>query len=98
MPYKRIEVSFAVDLYEEGYTDAEMAKKLGVTPSGVVDWRRRMGLPPNKKRDRRKLTPLERDAAEAKKRGMTYGQYKASQTIGTTEGQYKPGYKRKGKK
>ena len=67
---------FAMELYRHGLTDAEIAKQSGVYVKTVSKWRNRMGLPANKKR-RLKMSPLARDAAEARRLGLTYGQYKA---------------------
>ena len=67
---------FAMELYRRGLTDAEIAKQSGVYVKTVGKWRNRMGLPANKKR-RLKMSPLARDAAEARRLGLTYGQYKA---------------------
>ena len=67
---------FAMELYRSGLTDAEIAKQSGVYVKTVGKWRNRMGLPVNKKR-RLKMSPLARDAMEARRLGLTYGQYKA---------------------
>ena len=67
---------FAMELYSRGLTDAEIAKQSGVYVKTVSKWRNRMGLPANKKR-RLKMSPLARDAVEARRLGLTYGQYKA---------------------
>lgn len=67
---------FAMELYRRGLTDADIAKQSGVYVKTVSKWRNRTGLPANKKR-RLKMSPLARDAAEARRLGLTYGQYKA---------------------
>ena len=71
---------FAMELYLHGLTDAEIAKQSGVYVKTVSKWRNRMGLPVNKKR-RLKMSPLARDAAEASRQGLTYGQYKAKSYV-----------------
>lgn len=38
----------AMRLYEEGWTDAEIANDIGLKASTVGTWRRRAGLSPNK--------------------------------------------------
>ena len=71
---------FAMELYRRGLTDAEIAKQSGVYVKTVGKWRNRMGLPANKKR-RLKMSPLARDAMEARRLGLTYGQYKAQSYV-----------------
>ena len=71
---------FAMELYRRGLPDAEIAKQSGVYVKTVSKWRNRMGLPANKKR-RLKMSPLARDAAEARRLGLTYGQYKAQSYV-----------------
>ena len=71
---------FAMELYRRGLTDAEIAKQSGVYVKTVGKRRNRMGLPANKKR-RLKMSPLARDAAEARRLGLTYGQYKAQSYV-----------------
>ena len=72
---------FAMELYRHGLTDAEIAKQSGVYAKTVGKWRNRMGLPPNKAKRRRKLSSLSSDAAEARRLGLTYGQYKAQSYV-----------------
>ena len=62
---------FAMELYRRGLTDAEIAKQSGVYVKTVGKWRNRMGLPANKKR-RLKMSPLARDAMEARRLGLTH--------------------------
>ena len=68
---------FAMELYRCGLTDAEIAKQSGVRSRAVCNWRNKLGLPPNKAKRQGKLSPLIRDAMEARRLGLTYGQYKA---------------------
>ena len=67
---------FAMELYSHGLTDSEIAKQIGVRSETVCKWRNKLGLPANKKH-RLKMPPLARDAMEARRLGLTYGQYKA---------------------
>lgn len=81
----------AFEYYKAGKTDAEIAEDCGVCRETVKNWRKRNGLTLNRTkgvREKSNLTPLERDAIEARKLGLTYGQYKA--------GQYLAQQKRKG--
>ena len=71
---------FAMELYRRGLTDAEIAKQSGVRSGAVCKWRNKLGLPANKKR-RLKMSPLARDAAEARRLGLTYGRYKAQSYV-----------------
>ena len=72
---------FAMELYRRGLTDAEIAKQSGVLSGAVQKWRNKLGLPPNKAKRREKLSPLARDAMEARRQGITYGQYKAQSYV-----------------
>ena len=72
---------FAMELYSRGLTDAEIAKQSGVLSGAVCRWRNKLGLPPNKAKRRRKLSSLSSDAAEARRLGLTYGQYKAQSYV-----------------
>ena len=72
---------FAMELYRRGLADAEIAKKSGVRSGAVCKWRNKLGLPPNKAKRRRKLSSLSSDAAEARRQGLTYGQYKAQSYV-----------------
>ena len=76
-----IDHEFAMELYRRGLTDAEIAKQSGVLSGAVQKWRNKLGLPPNKAKRREKLSPLARDAMEARRLGLTYGQYKAQSYV-----------------
>ena len=76
-----IDHEFAMELYRRGLTDAEIAKQSGVLSGAVQKWRNKLGLPPNKEKRREKLSPLARDAMEARRQGLTYGQYKAKSCV-----------------
>ena len=74
---------YAMMRYKEGATDQEIAEETGVCKDTVTLFRKRNSLPPNRKKKvekpkpERKLSPLARDVAEARRQGMNYGQYKA---------------------
>ena len=73
---------YAMMRYKEGATDQEIAEETGVCKETVALFRKRNFLPPNRKKvekqkPERKLSPIARDNAEARKHGMSYGQYKA---------------------
>ena len=72
---------FAMELYLHGLADAEIAKQSGVRSGAVCKWRNKLGLPPNKEKRRGKLSSLARDAMEARRLGLTYGQYKAQSYV-----------------
>ena len=79
---KFLNQEYAMMRYNEGATDQEIAEETGVTKYTVCQFRKRNSLPPNRKKaekqkPERKLSPLARDNAEARKHGMNYGQYKA---------------------
>ena len=73
---------YAMMRYKEGATDQEIAQETGVCKYTVSAFRKRHLLPANSKKEQkpkteRKLSPLIRDAVEARRQGLTYGQYKA---------------------
>lgn len=69
----------AMELYDNGLCDREIAKETGSSVAAVGDWRRRMGLPPNKtKPPVHEISPISRDARAAGG-GHLYGKYKAAQ-------------------
>ena len=79
---KFLNQEYAMMRYKEGATDREIADETGATVYTVYQFRKRNSLPPNRKKvekqkPERKLSPLARDNAEARKHGMNYGQYKA---------------------
>lgn len=67
---------YALYVYNQGYTDEQIADRLGSNVRAVERWRKFMGLEKNE-RSRENLSKLERDAIAARKAGLTYGQYKA---------------------
>ena len=70
----------AMDLYQKGLSDKEIAEEMGAFVTNVGDWRRSAGLMPNKRRTPvDKMSRLSREAFEARKNGMNYGAYKAQQ-------------------
>lgn len=48
-------IAAALELYNRGYTDAEISRELGVTRKRVFSLRRRRGLPANIPRSRREV-------------------------------------------
>lgn len=88
---KKIDEAKCWSLYNAGKTDLEIATECGLHINTVNSWRKRNGLPVNRgaARRRRKLTQLEKDAIEARKAGMTYGQYKAQQILVVVGGKIK---------
>ena len=72
----------ALEMYQQGCTDLQIADAVGVSKSTISNWRSQHGLPPNtgttKDKNHRK-SKLSLDAAEAKAAGMNYGQWKALQ-------------------
>ena len=77
---KFLNQEYAMMRYNEGATDQEIAEETGVTKYTVCQFRKRNFLPPNRKKaekpkPERKLSPLARDVAEARKHGMNYGEY-----------------------
>lgn len=75
-----LDQEYAMMRYKEGATDQEIAQEANVCRGTVSAFRKRNSLPPNRKKKEkqkpgRKLSPLSRDAAEARKHGMNYGEY-----------------------
>ena len=67
----------AMELYNMGYTDQEIAKQLDCVKETVRNWRNRNNLVKNK--EKKSLVEL---AAEAKAHGMTYGEYMVAKREG----------------
>lgn len=75
----RLDSEHAMELYNKGLCDKEIAQTIGMTVQTVGDWRRRMGLPANKgKPPVHEISPISRDARAAGG-GHLYGKYKAQQ-------------------
>lgn len=79
---KFLNQEYAMMRYNEGATDQEIAEETGVSKYTVALFRKRNNLPPNRRKEKkqkpdRKLSPLARDVAEARRQGLNYGQYKA---------------------
>lgn len=77
---KFLNQEYAMMRYNEGATDNEIAEETGVSKCTVALFRKRHLLPANNKKEQkskteRKLSPLARDNAEARKHGMNYGEY-----------------------
>lgn len=71
----------ALEYYNRGMTDKEIADNCGVKVKTIAAWRRSMGFLANAQSSAKKQeqSPLVRDTIAARKLGMTYGQYKAQQ-------------------
>lgn len=72
----------AMELYDQGCTDLQIADATGAAKSSIATWRREKGLPPNtgvKKDKTGRKSQLAIDAEEARKAGMNYGAWKALQ-------------------
>ena len=67
----------AMELYNMGYTEQEIAKQLDCVKETVRNWRNRNNLAKNK--EKKSLVEL---AAEAKAHGMTYGEYMVAKREG----------------
>ena len=67
----------AMELYNMGYTDQEIARQLDCVRQTVRNWRNRNNLAKNKEKN-----PLVELAAEAKAHGMTYGEYMVAKREG----------------
>lgn len=79
-PNKKLNEVRARELYDRGLSDSEIGEIMGAPRSTVATWRLRAFLPCNtkKKKAARKLSPIAAVNAEARRRGMTYGQYAAA--------------------
>lgn len=88
---RRIDYAKVSELYWEGASDREIADAFKCAPRTISEWRQRQKLPANAghgkpieikpAKKQRQITPLEQDAIDARKAGMTYGQYKAQQYL-----------------
>ena len=69
----------AMHWYNMGLNDREIAEKCGVRRQSVVNWRTKTLLPPNatKRVKRVSMTPLDWDACQARKHGVTYGEWRS---------------------
>jgi uncharacterized protein YjcR len=73
----------AMELYQMGMNDAEMAKKLEVSTCTVSNWRKRHSLRANylisrKPKKPETMSKLVQDSVLCRKVGMTYGEWKAN--------------------
>lgn len=86
-PHGRIDKKIACSLWEQGFTDAEIAGAFGVAKTSVAEWRRKNGLKPNAKRPKQNEETLDcaqriaATNAEARAHGMTYGQLMAARAM-----------------
>lgn len=79
---KKLDPELAMELYDEGLNDPQIAEEMGVSKGTVFNWRKSIGLDPHCKANGKKPqshSNPSKDAFEAHKLGMTYGQYKATQ-------------------
>lgn len=85
---KYIDPVIARRLYEQGYCDQQIADRLGIARETVKEWRRRNDLPGHKRLFKEEVvevkhvSTLNELAAEAKRLGMTYGQYMVARKEG----------------
>lgn len=78
-PRVMLDYERAMHWYNMGMIDREIAEKCGVARQAVVNWRTRTCLPPNATKRGRKvsMTLLEWDAVQARKHGVTYGEWRS---------------------
>lgn len=79
----------AKKLYDEGYSDQQIAEECDVSQDTVGSWRRRNGLAvhkaPRKARKKKHKTTLAELVAEARAHKMSYGQYMAMRNGGKND-------------
>ena len=78
----RVDPVKARKMYDKGFCDPDIAEKLGVSRDAIREWRKRNGLEghkasPKPKKPKKYSSNLVAMAVEAKKHGMSYGQYMA---------------------
>ena len=79
-----LDTNLALKLYNMGLTDKEIAHCCGVDMSNVCRWRHVHGLRYNREGEERAMGAMEQltiDAVEARRLGMTYGQYMAQKAF-----------------
>ncbi len=67
----------AMRFYRMGLNDNEIAERCSVRRQAVANWRCRSCLPSNSSKPARKITPLEWEAVQARKHGVTYGEWRS---------------------
>lgn len=74
----RFDEKKALELYEQGKRDAEIAQAVGACKSSVYYWRMRRKLPSKhiRKKPPKPVSKLSIDAMAARNAGMTYGAWK----------------------
>ena len=81
LPRAPVDEDAAMSAYLTGKTDFEIAKAIGCDLVSVADWRRRVGLNPNRAKRVAKGQTYELPAAAveaaARAAGLTYGQYQS---------------------
>lgn len=82
----RLNKERALELYNKGYCDQQIADECDASVGSVREWRRRIGLPGHrvlyKKKTKKRESTLVELAAEAKAHGMSYGEYMAARREG----------------
>ncbi len=77
-PSATLDCERAMRFYRLGMIDREIAQRCGVSSQAVANWRCRSCLPSNAARPTGTaiITPLDWDAAQARKHGVTYGEWR----------------------
>jgi len=57
-PRGKLDKGKALELYQQGMTDTEIANRLDASYKTVAGWRERSGMPPNQGNDRERRRPL----------------------------------------
>ena len=82
---KCLDTERAKELYDKGYCDQQIADICGVSRDAVNVWRRKNKLvghkAPHKEKKKKESTLVEM-AVEAKKHGMSYGEYMVAKREG----------------
>lgn len=80
MAQKKLDRSLAMELYRQGKTDMEIANRVGLSSKTIKYWRAENHLPINKanpKETKGTKANIVQLNAEARARGMNYGEYMA---------------------
>jgi uncharacterized protein YjcR len=83
---KRLDPHVVRRLYDAGWCDQQIADQCEISRDSVREWRRRNGLPGHttlyKPKEEKRKPTLNEFAAEAKKLGMSYGEYMVARREG----------------
>ena len=63
--YMMLDRERARELYHAGCSDTEIGRQLGVTQQSVYGWRKKLGLPPHRRTERKPLQNAVRPLVEA---------------------------------